>query len=240
MTSIDTEASRYVSFLTEYRVLICRSCKHGISPNGDGIARHFMEKHITMPIQTRQSILIYCNSLKLIDPSNVRIPTMEIERITELESSLGWYCQEQLDGKECGHCCVTETSMKIHCRDTHGWIKSKGVTWKRQSIQTFFQGKLIKYFPVTCNDGDDESTQPLTSVDHLIKSLLEEADERDIEQRRTLNKVSDAQDLVTLTPIPYADTKQVVFYHPPISEGRRPWSHEKNATGFCIGTVGRT
>ena len=85
-------------------------------------------------------------------------------------------------------------SIESHCRETHGWIKSRRVTWKGQSVQTFFQGKLVKYFPVTklCN--------PLTSADHLIKGFLEEADERDIEQQRALNKVSETQDFVTLTP----------------------------------------
>ena len=90
MMEIEAEVSRYVSYLSEYHVLICRLCKHCISFNDDGgIARHLMEKHITTPIQTRQSIISYCNSLNLIDPMNVKIPSTDIERIAELELSLG-------------------------------------------------------------------------------------------------------------------------------------------------------
>jgi hypothetical protein len=178
---IEAKVSRYVSYLSEYHVLICRSCKQCISPNNDGIACHFMEKHITTPIQTRQSIIAYCNSLNLAEPTDVKLPSTDIECITELGLSKGWRCHEQLNGVECRYCCLKERPMEFHCREAHGWIKTRGVTWKQQSVQSFFQGKLIKYFPVTCNDEDDEPTQPLTSVDHLIKSLLEEADDRDTE-----------------------------------------------------------
>ena len=92
--------------------------------------------------------------------------------------------------------------MENHCRDTHEWMMSKGVMWKRQWVQTFFQGKFIKYFPVKHQDGDDELTQPLTesTLNHLIKSLLDEAKERDLEQQRKLNKVSDTQNPMILTP----------------------------------------
>src|SRR5579859_5490640 len=134
MTEIDTEAFRYVSHLTEYHVLICHSRKHCISPNGDGIVRHFMEKHITSPIQTCQSIITYCNSLELTNPTDVKIPSTDIERIAELELEFGWRCQGQLNGEECRYCCIKENSMKNHCREAHGWIKSKGSMWKRQGV----------------------------------------------------------------------------------------------------------
>jgi hypothetical protein len=87
------EASRYVSYLSEYHVLICRSCKCCISPNGDSIARHFMEKHITTPFGTCQLLIAYCNSLELTDPTKVEIPLTEVERISELELESGLCCR---------------------------------------------------------------------------------------------------------------------------------------------------
>src|SRR5947207_2892480 len=190
----------YVLHLIEYNVLLCRSCKHCISPVGDGIKRHFMKHRKTVALDTRRAIIDHVKSLQLMEPENITLPIEEIEPIMGLELLVGLRCQEKYNEEECHYCCITEGSMKIHCKEEHGWVKSKGVSWKKQSVQTFFEGRLIKYFPVISNDTDNDSTQPLTSVDNLIERLLEEADERDKEQQRTLNKISDTQNLVTLTP----------------------------------------
>jgi len=149
MTEIDAEVSKYVLYLGKYNVLICDSCKHCISSNSNGIARHFMEKHITTWFETRQALIAYCNSLQLTDPKKVKIPLIDIERIAELELERGWRCQKQLNGKECDYCWVKKRLMENHCRDTHEWMMSKGVMWKGRWVQTFFEGKFIKYVPAT-------------------------------------------------------------------------------------------
>ena len=53
-----------------------------------------------------------------------------------------------------------------------------------------------------CQNDDDELTQPLadSTFNYLMKSLLDEAKERDLKQQRNLNKVSDTQNSVILTP----------------------------------------
>ena len=68
----------------------------------------------------------------------------------------------------------------------------------RQLFQTFFQGNLIKYFPIiTLENNEPEHILP---IGHLVNSLLEETEQYDEVYRRIVNKVIDSQNLVTLTP----------------------------------------
>jgi hypothetical protein len=189
----------YVSYFNDYKVLLCRLCKHCISPIENSIRRHFRIHHKSIALNTRRAIIQYGKLLQLIEPEEINSPVGDIEAIRGLELSAGLCCQEKYGEEKCHHCCITEGSMKIHCIAEHGWIKSKGISWKQQSVQTFFKGPLIKYFPVTMNDDNEESMQP-SGIELLLESLLDEAKERDIEQQRTLNEVSDIQHLVTLTP----------------------------------------
>ena len=67
----------------------------------------------------------------------------------------------------------------------------------KQTFQTFFKGNLTKYFPVITGENDEPGHG--SAMDHLVDSLLEEADQRDEAHRRGLNKVADSQNLETLT-----------------------------------------
>ena len=138
--------SGYISYRAEYNVLICRACKRCISPINDGIRRHFMRKHKRVPLKTRNEIIEYSESLRLVNPDEVAVPQAEIEVVEDLEVFTGWICQESDD---CRECCTTEGSMEKHCRAAHNWTVFKGQSWKKQSFQTFFRGPYVSYFPIT-------------------------------------------------------------------------------------------
>ena len=150
--------SSYISYLPNYHILICLSCQCCISPINDGIRLHFRGKHKSIPLKTRNEIIEYTESVSLANPKDVTLPLSDIVPIEGLEVFSGWRCKEKSvnnPSEICRECYTTEISMEKHYRDDHGWTASKGMTWTRQSFQTFFRGNLIKYFPIITLENDE-------------------------------------------------------------------------------------
>ena len=53
----------------------------------------------------------------------------------------GFQCQFN----NCNKLTWTERSMKFHCRNTHDWNNNTGTMWRKQFLQTFFEGQHSKY-----------------------------------------------------------------------------------------------
>jgi hypothetical protein len=192
---------QYVTYLPNFHVIICRQCKFAIPSTY--ISRHFRNLHTKIPLATRQAIIDFADTVQIDEPRRVTIPHPEEDPIDDLELiKKGFQCQFG----DCTECSKTEPTMRQHCRDDHGWVKSAEQMWTVQAVQTFFQGPHCKYdcvlscsdsryFPVTVESDPDP-----TLIQNLIASLLDSAKTDDDNHQRELNNVPKDSELVTLTP----------------------------------------
>ena len=105
--------NEYVTYNAEYKVLICRQHKYGISP--DGILRHFRDFHKAVPLATRQAIGDYSKTLDLATPTEVGTPCEPVQPVQGLMVINGFRCEYN----GCSELRGTEMSMKQHCWETH-------------------------------------------------------------------------------------------------------------------------
>ena len=111
--------SQYLIYLCEYKLLVCRSCKHCLQSNG--IPSHLVKKHKVIPLSTRKELIKYAQGLLLYDSKQV---------ITLTSPLPAFECLEIINGFECLICNSlrgTLDSMKEHCK-THDWKTSNGTT----------------------------------------------------------------------------------------------------------------
>ena len=133
---------QYVIYNNTYHVLICHQCHFAIRQ--DRIIRHFRQLHKLIPLNTRQEIIEYGKLLDLWEPNNVQaIKELNPNKspVQGLSTIIGLQCQ--YDG--CNKLTRVESSMKHHCWVEHHWSKKDGNMWKKQSVQTFFEGQNCKY-----------------------------------------------------------------------------------------------
>ena len=189
--------NRYILHLTEYEIVVCWCCNYCISSMINEIKRHFMKEHKSVSLNTRREISEYCKLLKLANSNEIHILTVDIKSIESLTIFSDWRCQEKSNKSECRECCTSEELMKRHYKNEHEWSIFKKITWTKQSFQTFFRDNLIKYFLVIISENDD--AEHVSSMNYLTDDLLEKADQRDETHWRAINKVTDSQNLMTLT-----------------------------------------
>ena len=72
----------HLLYLDDYKVLICRPCRHAIRPAG-GICSHFQIKHKALPITTRKPLVQYAAGLELLDPQNMVMPEYKSSSIPD-------------------------------------------------------------------------------------------------------------------------------------------------------------
>jgi hypothetical protein len=134
--SVETMSiQQYVTYLTQYKVLLCRQCQYYIVPGG--IQRHLIDFHQSIPFMIRQNIIEFGSQLDLIDPSLMQINKGLNEYVKGLKVyKNGFRCSYT----GCMFSCTTESSMVKHGRITHGWIISQGNQWIVTDIQSFFSG----------------------------------------------------------------------------------------------------
>jgi hypothetical protein len=130
----------YITYNEDHCILICHA--HGAAIHPDQVQRHLRRYHRTIPIETRNKIIQYAESLPLSKPEATMTPSSETKPIADLELFTdGWLCQF----KDCLHCNTTPGAMMEHCRIKHKWITSHKEMWQPQAVQTFFQGPYCKY-----------------------------------------------------------------------------------------------
>jgi hypothetical protein len=131
----------YVTYLNQYKTLICRQCQYCIVPGG--IQRHLKDFHQNIPLKTRQSIIEFSLQLELIEPNLLQIDKNINEHIDGLKVyENGFRCLSS----DCTFCCTTEHSMVKHGRIAHKWTTSQGTQWETMDIQSFFSGANKKLF----------------------------------------------------------------------------------------------
>jgi hypothetical protein len=112
----------------------------------------------------------------------------------------------------CGYMSKARKTMVKHCYELHSYVRSKGIQWSRQSIQTFFPNPKHRYFAVNVYQDDDRVVDsddgdpdpyddgPRSSFNQLLEASLLETERREEERRRSINIVQDESFLVKMTP----------------------------------------
>ena len=114
------DANEYLIHLPEQQVLVCRSCKYCLQP--DGVYQHLQRSHLTIPVKVRKELIEYTEDLTLRGPTKVITPTRSIS---------AFECLKIIDGFQCSVCntlCGTIGSVKKHCATAHKWTEFKGIS----------------------------------------------------------------------------------------------------------------
>src|SRR5579859_2890095 len=199
MQLIPSIMTSYVDYNEEYRILIC--CQHKYAIPFKSIGKHFHNKHHGIPLSARQEILQYASSVMLYEPKDVVTSLEIIAPIHGLEIQRGYICS--FDG-----CVViqgTQESIKKLAQG-HVWSEGYGSKWSELDVQKFFQGNrswywfllmilMSRYFPVHSID----EPQPVTRIDQLIYSFIEQSEVQECEYQCGINEVKDTILLVTKT-----------------------------------------
>src|SRR5580700_10697535 len=121
MASSNIDANSYMLHLTEFNVLICRTCQHGLTR--DGVGRHFQWHHQSIANSVRKQLVSFAAGLHISNSEEITLPSLEIEAINRLEVIEEFACQASavLHG--------TSGSIQKHCRKRHGWVRSNGINF---------------------------------------------------------------------------------------------------------------
>lgn len=114
-----TTIERYVLFLPQYGVLICRLCKRAIPPRR-GIQSHIQRNHSELPESIRRQWIQYARCLPIKDVDDITVPKPTSKQIPILKVMKGYQCDE------CGYVCTEKRKMIGHCTMEHRWVKDQG------------------------------------------------------------------------------------------------------------------
>ena len=113
-------SAQHVIYLPEFHAIVCRKCQHGISK--DGLGNHFLRRHKELELNVRKELERYVETLEVLEPPKVEVPTTEIMLIEGLKVLEGFICMVG----ECRYLAGTPRSMEEHCRNEHEWTLSQG------------------------------------------------------------------------------------------------------------------
>ena len=113
------DVNSFVTYVEEFKVLICRACRHGLVATG--VKKHFQRHHKCIPIEVRKRIVEFVAELDAKKPEEVEVPTVEVAAIEGLDVVKGFECEE------CHVLYGRVRSMEEHCKTRHGWQRSKGI-----------------------------------------------------------------------------------------------------------------
>jgi hypothetical protein len=120
-----TMSEQYIKYEAELHVMKCRICKDCITKNG--IAYHYRQYHKeVMSLQARKALVQYCNDFNLYTKKEFKYPETIISPIEDRVVEKGVRCLFN----DCNYACILSSSMKEHCKETHDWVISKGITFK--------------------------------------------------------------------------------------------------------------
>ena len=81
--TMDTmDVNSLVTYVEEFKVLICRTCRHGLVATG--VKKHFQRYHKRIPIEVRNRIVKFVAELDTKKPEEVEAPTVEVAVIKGL------------------------------------------------------------------------------------------------------------------------------------------------------------
>jgi hypothetical protein len=86
------DVNSFVTYVEEFKVLICRACRHGLVATG--VKKHFQRHHKCIPIEVRKRIVEFVAELDAKKPEEVEVPTVEVAAIEGLDVVKGFECEE--------------------------------------------------------------------------------------------------------------------------------------------------
>jgi hypothetical protein len=115
--------------LPAHGTVLCMACKEPYCIPPAGIATHLRSFHRSvLSKKQRQELVLYANTLHLLEVSKVRTPSRYDGPVEGLHRMNGLECLC------CGYVCHIKNSMEQHCRQ-HDWVSTKPIMWKEQCIQ---------------------------------------------------------------------------------------------------------
>jgi superfamily II DNA helicase RecQ len=136
-----------LSYLSEYRILMCLSCQVGIRPK-KAAKTHFRNVHQWKGEQLTKA-LAYVSTLLLHDPHTTELPLNGSTVIPELGKPVSGYCCVS-----CGYLTSSHKQLRTHLRKMGHWIE--GESWKRVLLQSFSRGRHARYWTVNQDGGEDD------------------------------------------------------------------------------------
>jgi len=120
-----------IQYLPQHRVLLCTACPKPTCVPPKGITVHLRKFHKEQftPDQ-RIKLAKDARAHPVLPPCSVVTPRREDGPVA------GLYIQDGFECNVCHYVCGSERTMdKKHCRRKHGWVKSQGEIWTKQTIQ---------------------------------------------------------------------------------------------------------
>ena len=136
------ELKNYISYFSEFQVVVCRPCGSCISPKNP--LRHYEQNHTSkkdysVAMEIRRKVAEYMMTLDLVEPDKVISPRQPVPHLKIIQH--GFVC----NFSECGQCSISESSMLTHYY-THQKHITKGFkNWESTAIQTFFDDHHKRY-----------------------------------------------------------------------------------------------
>lgn len=131
--------SELFHYWPDYGVLICTTCHYAVQPGA--IRRHLKDIH-HLQHEKRRPYMTYTNGLKLKRPEEVQPPLPDEFPLPQLPVEKGWQCM----ATGCDYLCVSTKRMENHWPAVHAKKGSPGFDWSPALLQTFFRGKMLRYF----------------------------------------------------------------------------------------------
>lgn len=113
--------SEYLIYLQSEQLLICRTCRYCLQPKG--VEQHLYREHKTIPLNTRNELVRYSQTLSVKNPTNVATPVNVVP------------AYEHLNITE-GYCCLL-------CNALYGTLDSMRTHVGKYHIQSFREGNFL-------------------------------------------------------------------------------------------------
>lgn len=150
--TVDLSPHELFHYSAVHQVLICTSCRYAIQPTA--ILRHLKDIH-HLSRDERRPLIAYADSLTLQNAEEVEPPFPKDFPVRYLPVEKGWQCEYA----GCHYLCVSTKRMQNHWSAEHGRKGDSNCDWSPALLQTFFRGKMVRYFTKKSNIRQSQSKQ---------------------------------------------------------------------------------
>ncbi|KAI0202002.1 hypothetical protein F4808DRAFT_91756 [Astrocystis sublimbata] len=201
--------------LPDYGVVICKGCRFAIQPTA--FSSHLQNHHILR--SERRSILNQLDTLRLLQPDRVGVPTSDSPRVSGLPVLSGCRCA----ASKCKYACTSVKRMCQHWSDVHDEPNSKLIKYREAKLQTFFRGNKIRYFEV---EGPKE---PQCYEQKESQSAIDDAS--------SLSPGDAAGESLRAIQVPPIDTQSLLYMHHFTSHSSRLLNRGNESSDYWSDTV---
>jgi superfamily II DNA helicase RecQ len=174
-------------YYDEYRVLVCKSCQHGIQP--DYIAAHLRGEQHRLTRQQSNDVAVQYVNANLANPgTEVVVPNDIVLPIDHLP-----IYRDGLACKRCNYVCRSLAVIKRHQREVHHERIGRGrrpevIAWETAWCQCFFTSIGQRYFRVRQTTEADDQPGYADKLRQLVHRQLDEKEEEEEEKRRIVRE----------------------------------------------------